>query len=291
MLGVWGLSRALRRWRLDTHRGYFEGKVVLITGGSRGIGRVLARAFAQRGASVALAARSVEQLEQVAAECEALNPCVETLIVPVDVTSEAELDYLVEETLARFGRIDVLVNNTGIRHGGAVAELDPDDIRRQIEVNLLAAISLTRRVLPAMLRRGRGCIVMMSSAAGRHTEPYFVPYGISKHGLTGFAEGLRRELAGSGVRVLTVSPGFTDTDMVTEIGPVYQRMGFPMIPPERVARRTLDGIVLGAVEVNLGTIETFGGYVSVLLPRLADLYWQVFAPRDFKDAARRQGAE
>jgi NAD(P)-dependent dehydrogenase (short-subunit alcohol dehydrogenase family) len=102
MLGVWGLSRALRRWRLDTHRGYFEGKVVLITGGSRGIGRVLAHAFAQRGASVALAARSVAQLEQVAAECEALNPRVETLIVPTDVTSEAGLDYLVEETLARF---------------------------------------------------------------------------------------------------------------------------------------------------------------------------------------------
>lgn len=285
-LGI--LVYLLHRLRLAAHAHDFIGKVVIVTGASRGIGRALACAFAQRGAHLVLAARSVGDLEAVAAECRMLHPHAEVLAVPTDVTDEAQLEHLVALTLEHFGRVDILVNNAGVRMGGAFTELDPSLLRRQIEINLLATMRLTQMVLPTMIQRGQGWIVNVASQAGRHTEPYFVVYGASKHGVIGFSEGLRRELAATGVRVLTVSPGFTDTEMVTAIGPVYRRMGFPMIPPQRVARRTLEGILLGLPEVNIGWLETLGGYASVFAPRLADLYWRLFMPRDFPQAAARQ---
>ena len=285
IVGVGVLVRLVRRRRLAARLG---GKVVIITGASRGIGRALAHAFAQRGASLVLAARHRDDLEAVAAECRAIPLCGDVLTVPTDVTDEAHLEHLVTATLERFGHVDILVNNAGVRIGGAFTDLDPQSLRRQMEVNLLAAMRLTQMVLPIMLKRGEGWIVNVASQAGRHAEPYFVAYGASKHGVIGFSEGLRRELAGTGVRVLTVSPGFADTEMVTAIGPVYRRMGFPMIPPQRVARRTVEGILLGLPEVNIGWLETLGGYASVFAPRLADLYWRVFMPPDFPQAAARQ---
>lgn len=288
MVVVGVLARLIRRRRLAARADYFTGKVAIITGASRGIGRALAHAFTQRGASVVLAARSADDLEVVAAECRAIPLCGEVLTVPTDVTDEAHRERLVATVLERFGRVDILVNNAGVRIGGAFLDLEPEVLRRQLEVNLLAAMRLTQMVLPTMLKRGEGWIVNIASQAGRHAEPYFVTYGASKHGVIGFSEGLRRELAHTGVRVLIVSPGFTDTDMVTAIGPVYRRMGFPMIPPQRVARRTLEGILLSLPEVNIGWLETLGGYASVLVPRLADLYWRVFMPRDFPQAAARQ---
>ncbi len=287
-LGLGLLMYLLRRLRLATRSGELVGKVVIITGASRGIGRALAHAFVERGAHMVLAARSADDLEAVAAECRTLHPHAEVLTVPTDVTDEAQLERLVATTLERFGRVDVLVNNAGVRIGGAFTELDPSSLRRQVEINLLATMRLTQMVLPTMLKRQQGYIVNVASQAGRHAEPYFVTYGASKHGVIGFSEGLRRELAGTGVRVLTVSPGFTDTEMVTAIGPVYRRMGFPMIPPQRVARRALEGLLLGLPEVNIGWLETLGGYASVFAPRLADLYWRLFMPRDFPQAAARQ---
>jgi short-subunit dehydrogenase len=230
----------------------------------------------------------VKELEEVAAECNYYNPALDPLIVPTDVTSEAQLVRLVGRALDCFGRIDILVNNAGIRQGGAFVSLSPQSIDQHLEVNLLAAIHLTRLALPSMLEHGSGHIVNVGSAAGRHTEPYFVAYGTSKHGLAGFSEGLRRELAPQGIHVMLVAPGFTGTAMVDQIGPVYRRMGFPMIPVERVARKTLEGILLRRPEVNLGWLETFGGYVSKLFPALADQYWNLFMPRDFPAAAKRQ---
>jgi len=262
--------------------------VVVITGSSRGIGRALAHAFAAQGARVVLAARTLTELEDVAAECRFYNPALDPLIVPTDVTDESHLARLVDQTLDHFGRIDILVNNAGIRQGGAFTAIPPESIEQQIEVNLLAAVHLTRLALPSMLERGSGHIVNIGSAAGRHTEPYFVAYGTSKHGLAGLSEGLRRELSPHGIHVMLVAPGFTDTAMVDEIGPVYHRVGFPMIPVQRVARKTLEGILLRHPEVNLGWLETFGGYVSKLFPALADRYWKVFMPRDFPAAAKRQ---
>jgi hypothetical protein len=285
------IVRLVRQAILARHADFFRGKVVILTGASRGIGRVLAYALAVRGAHLVLAARSADQLRQVADHCEALNLDIEVMALPTDVADEAQLKTLVSQTLERFGRIDILISNAGIMQGGAISTVDMEQIRRHIEVNLIATIRLTQLVLRPMLARGRGHVVIMASAAGRHTVPYFVPYGITKHGLIGFGEGLRRELAGTGLQVLTVNPGFTATDMITALEPAYRRMGIRIMPPEHVARKTLEGIVLGVPEINVGWLETFGQYVSVLMPYFADLFWRLRMPRDFPELAEQQRTE
>ncbi|HEC22598.1 MAG TPA: SDR family NAD(P)-dependent oxidoreductase [Chloroflexi bacterium] len=290
-LGGWALSRLIRHLRLGAAQGYFEGKVVVITGASRGIGRALAHAFAAQGANLVLAARNERQLLDVAAECEAITPSIRALVVPTDVTVEAQLENLVNTALERLGRIDILVNNAGIIQGGEFVALGRESVRKQVEVNLLAVMRLTQLALPAMLSQGEGHIVNMASAAGRHTVPYFVTYGTTKHGLIGFSEGLRRELAGTGVRVLSVNPGFTESDVVAAIRDTLRRMGFKILSPEYVARRTLEAIILQQPEVNIGLLETVGGWGSALFPRITDLFWRIVPPPDFAEKAAQQRTE
>ncbi len=211
--------------------------------------------------------------------------------VPTDVTDEAQLTRLVQNTLDRFGRIDILLSNAGIIQGGVVAEGDFGSIRRQIEVNLMASMRLAQLALRPMLAQGQGHIVLMASIGGRHSSPYLTGYCASKHGLVGFGEGLRRELVGKGVRVLTVNPGYTATDMVNVAEPAYRRMGFRMIPPERVARLTLEGIILGTPEFTIGLMETIGQWGSAMAPALFDLYWRVFMPPEFPELVSKQKTE
>jgi short-subunit dehydrogenase len=286
-LGAWGLAR----WWLGSRKSIFRNKVVLITGASRGIGRALAHAFAGRRSHLVLASRNEQQLQVVASECRAVRQGTQVLIVPTDVTDEQQLASLVNRAIEHFGRIDVVVNNAGIIQGGSLADTTPDMLKRHLEVNVLSAVRLTQLVLPIMHRQRSGYIVNIASASGRHTMPYFIAYGISKHAMVGFSEGVRRELAGTGIRVLTVNPGYTDTQMVSRVGVVYRRLGFTMIPPQRVARRTLEAMALGLPEVNIGWLETIGQYASVLAPRLADLFWQLFMPPDFPELASQQRTE
>jgi short-subunit dehydrogenase len=290
--GAWGLSQLVRIARLDAARDALAGQVIVITGASRGFGRAMAHEFAVRGARIALAARSVDQLKAVAGECERIRPGVETLVVPADVTVEADRQNLIDEVIRQFGRVDVLVNNAGIIQGGALHEMGRDFVRDTLEVNLMAMMRLTQIALPAMVTRGSGQIVIMSSASGRHAMPFFIPYSTSKYGLMGFSEGLRRELEGTGVRVLLVTPGYAETDVVASMKPVYERMGFRMIPPERVARMTVEGILLGRAEVKIGFVEAAGGIINQIAPGLADLYWRFVVPRRaFREAARAQRTE
>jgi hypothetical protein len=291
VLAMAGAVYGLRLLRLHANRRFYAGRIVLITGASRGIGSLLAYGLAARGAKLVLAARTHEQLEAVASECRKINPDTEIVIVPTDVADDAQLINLVETTRATFGHIDVLINNAGIRQGGAFAERSRYEGRAEIEVNLLAAMRLAQLALPYMLERRTGAIINIASAAGRLAEPYFVPYGVSKHGLIGFSDGLRREVAGSGVHVMVVLPDFAATDMVTEIGPVYKRMGMPIIRPERIARRAFNGLILKRAYVKVGWLSAIGGYIGVLFPFVIDLFFRLFMPDDFAEAARRQRSE
>jgi short-subunit dehydrogenase len=291
IVGLSILGVVIRAWRLYSRRRYFEGKVVVLTGASRGIGRSLALALAARGAHLVLAARRADQLDEVDGECRQANPTIQVLTVPTDVTNETQLTRLIHTAVNRFGQIDILLCNAGIIQGGAIADVDLSSIRQQVEVNLMSSIRLVQLALPAMLGRGEGTIVLMASAAGRHTAPYLTGYSISKHGLVGFGDGLRRELVGTGIREMTVNPGFTATDMVTSAEPAYQRMGFRMISPERVALRTLQGMMLGVPEVNIGLMETIGQWASALAPALADLYWRLLMPPEFPTLVSKQKTE
>lgn len=291
IVGIIALSAAVRVLRLYRRRAYFADKVVIITGASRGIGRELALALARRGARLVLAARRADQLDAAAQACRDANPNVDVLTVPTDVTDEAQLTRLVQTTLERFGRIDILLSNAGIIQGGAIAEVDFSSIRQQIEVNLMASIRLVQLALPSMLAQGNSHIVLMASAGGRHSSPYLTGYCASKHGLVGFGEGLRRELMGKGVRVLIVNPGYTATDMVDVAEPAYRKMGFRMVPPERVARLTLEGVILGTQEITIGFMETLAELGSVLNPTLSDLYWRLFMPAEFPELVSKQKTE
>jgi len=290
-VGAWAITYLVRRARLRARPDFYQGKVILLTGASRGIGRELALRFAGRGAHLALAARSEDQLLEVARACSALNPGGRALVVPTDVTDDSQLENLVSTTLARLGRIDILVNNAGIIQGGCYAEVGRESIRQTVEVNLLAAMRLTQLVLPHMQARGSGHIVNLSSASEAVAYPYFVAYSATKHAVKGFSDGLRRELAGTGITVLRVSPGYVKTDFVDVVGSAYRRMGLPIWPPERVARRTVDAIPTGQTEVFVGQFEAFGGKVNALFPGLVDLFWRWFLPADFSDLAARQRTE
>ena len=286
-------ARVARQQRIREALKEYEGRVVLITGASRGIGEALALEFARRGAHLVLAARSESQLERVASTCEIISLGIETLVVPTDVTDESQLENLVEAALRRFGRIDVLVNNAGIIQGQAFGDLSREALDTILDVNLLSPLRLTQLVLPGMLERGSGQIINVGSAAGSAPMPYFIPYDITKAGLRAFSEGLRHELRGTGVDVALIAPGYVETDVVGEMRDVYRQMGFlSLLSPHTVARRAVAGTAAGDPVVRVGWLETLGGYVNALCPRLIDLYWSLVMPRSrFREVATQHRTE
>lgn len=179
-----------------------RGKVALVTGAGSGIGRAMARAVAAEGMRVALVGRSADRLTAVADEIQG-----ETLVVPADLTRPDDLNRAVAETIARFGGIDVLLPNAGLYIPGEVAEGDPDAWDELIAINVSSVFRLVRCVLPGMIQRKQGHIIVTSSISGHqaiHLEPI---YSASKHAIQSFVHGLRRQVARYNIRVGEVSPG------------------------------------------------------------------------------------
>lgn len=238
-----------------------EQPVALITGASRGIGAATARELARRGYALALAARSVAPLEELAAELAQTG--APALAVPADMRSLPDLQTMVDAVLARYGRVDVLVLNAGIGGGGAVARMPADTAANTIGTNLIAPIELARMLLPGMLTRGSGAIVLIGSVAGRIAVPTSAVYGASKFGLRGFADGLRREVAHRGVSVSLVSPGFVRTSMTAD-------MRFPLPGPELVARAVARAITRPRREVFVPGYYALPVWLAQALPALTD---------------------
>ncbi len=183
-----------------------RGTTAVLTGASRGIGVYIARALATEGVNLSLAARSEPELEAVRDELTALG--VKVIVTRCDVTSADDRAELLARTQVELGPIDILVNNAGIETAADFESSDEADIMRTLDVNLIAAMLLTRSVLPGMLERGRGHIVNMASGAGKVGVPYAVAYATSKHGLVGFTNSLRSEYHRSPVGFSVVCPGF-----------------------------------------------------------------------------------
>jgi short-subunit dehydrogenase len=187
----------------------FRDKTVVITGASSGIGRELATVLARRCARLALAARDERALAEVVAECEASG--ARALAVPTNVTDEAACRRLIDETVAAFGGVDVLVNNAGISMWGRFDELeDLSIVERIMRVNYLGAVYCTHYALPH-LKASKGLVVAISSLTGKLGVPTRSAYAASKHAVQGFFDSLRIELLGTGIDVLVVSPGFVAT--------------------------------------------------------------------------------
>jgi short-subunit dehydrogenase len=223
-----------------------NGKTVLLTGGSRGIGPVMAEALARRGANIAIAARSKNGLDNVLTRMKELG--TQTLSIPVDLRNALQREELVKMVLKRFDRIDILVNNAGIETEGAYADLPWSSIQETIEVNLIAPMALTRLVLPGMLERRDGHIVNIASIAAKSGAPYAAVYSGTKAGLAEWTRALRIELAGTGVRFSTIFPGY-----VREVG-MFAKFGVrpPWIvgscAPAQVARAVVAALEKGRAE-------------------------------------------
>lgn len=223
-----------------------QGRVAILTGASRGIGVHIARALAEAGADLALAARSEEKLEAVREELAATGRRI--LVVPTDVADPAAREALVRTTEAELGPVDILINNAGIESAAAYEQVDHAEIDRFIAINLAAPMHLVRLVLPGMLERDRGHIVNVSSIAGVGPTPFGAPYAATKHGLVGFTKSLRAtsKFSGSKVSASTICPGY-----VRDVG-MYQQMqddgaeraGFLLgtSPPEAVSAAVVRAI-------------------------------------------------
>ena len=178
-----------------------NGKVALVTGASSGIGRALARALAAEGASLALVGRSAERLNAVAEQTGG------ALSLPADLTKPAEVDRVVGQTVDRFGRIDILLPNAGLYIPGDVAEGDPNAWDELLSVNVNSVFRLVQAVLPAMIERKAGHIVVTSSISGHQAIHWEPVYSASKHAIQSFVHGLRRQVAPHNIRVGAVAPG------------------------------------------------------------------------------------
>jgi short-subunit dehydrogenase len=239
------------------------GAVAVVTGASAGIGRATANALAAEGADVAVAARRLDRLEELAQEIEAQGRRV--LPVRCDVAKRKDVAALRDAVAAEFGRTDVLVNNAGIPGGGMFADMRPDAIDAITKTNLLSVMWATKAFLPMMLERGRGHVVNVASLAGRYAVPGSTVYSAAKHGVIGFSESLYYELKDRRVLVTAINPGFVATE------------GFPhtdkdpriVMTPERVAAVIVDVVRRGrAPEVSVPRWIAPGQAFRVLTPPL-----------------------
>ena len=198
-------QRSLRQARrLD-----FKDRVVLITGGSRGLGLVMARQLAAEGARLALLARDEQELAQARQDLAAYGP--ELMVFPSDVRDQAQAAEAVERVVTRFGRLDVLINNAGVIQVGPLENMQRDDFAEALAVHFWGPLYLTLAAIPHMQQQGGGRIVNISSIGGKVAVPHLLPYSASKFALTGLSDGLRAELAKDNILVTTVSPGLMRT--------------------------------------------------------------------------------
>jgi short-subunit dehydrogenase len=235
-----------------------EGRNVLLTGGSRGLGPYIGRALAQKGANVALTARTADALGAVAQELADLG--VRTAAIPADISDPKGLEEMLGRARAEMQKIDILINNAGVEHLSPFAELSPDSVESMIQTNLVAPMLLTRLLLPEMLERGSGHVVSISSLGGKKGSPYSATYAATKAALIEWTSSIREEMRGTGVGASVICPGF-----VSESGMfAVQNRRAPRLMGETTPEAVATAVVR-AIEGDIGEIIVNPGPVKLLL--------------------------
>jgi short-subunit dehydrogenase len=227
-----------------------DGSRVLLTGASGGIGQAIARALHERGATLLISGRRADELERIAA---GLGAGAEVL--QADLTERDAPADLVR----RAGAVDVLVANAGLPASGPIDDFSPDEIDRALEVNLRAPIQLTRALVPGMVERGHGHVVLISSLAGKVASVGSSLYSATKFGLRGFAAGLREDLHDSGVGVTVVFPGFVSDAGMFADAEVRLPRGVGTRRPEQVAAAVVKGVERGRAEIDVAPLGLRAG--------------------------------
>ncbi len=273
--GVLLAARSIYR-RLTAYN--FSGKVVLITGGSRGLGLVMARQLAKEGARLVLCARDETELEN--ARIELAGKGADVLVMKCDVTVEEQVNNMIANVQNEFGPIDVLINNAGVIHAGPVTEMTVQDFDEAIKIYYWAPVYTTLAVLPTMKLRKEGRILNISSIGGRISVPHLVPYSASKFALVGLSEGLRAELDKYNITVTTATPGLIRTGSPRHaiikgqhkkeyaLFKIMDSSPLTSMSAEGTAARILDALRYGDAEVTTTFPAILGEFIHGISPAL-----------------------
>lgn len=208
-----------------------SGKIAIVTGASRGIGRAISIALAKEGATVVLAARAIGKLHQTAENVRKAGGKAE--VVPTELTQEESIKNLIRVTAGKFGRLDILVNNAGVTHSAKLEETATEDWERCFQVNTRAPFIICREALPLLKKAKAGYIINIASVVGVKGYPLQSAYTASKHALRGMTISLAEELKGTNIRVHLLCPGGVDTELVRRVRPDIKKS--ELIQPAEIA--------------------------------------------------------
>jgi short-subunit dehydrogenase len=260
-----------------------NGKVVVITGASMGIGEAIALEFVRHGASVVFSSRDAQRAE---AARQRVGDLERTFAMACDVSKRSDLERLLQQTLSRYKRVDVWVNNAGFGLMDSVASMDMAECRRMFDTNLFGVLDAMQLVTPVMKQQGSGSMINIASTAGHIAVPYMAGYCASKHALRAVGNAARLELRGTGVNVLTVCPGYISTDFSVNAvkGKEQLRLGAAgkrRITADRVARATLSAYVAKKREISVPWRDHIVIKLYENLPSLVDnAMVRMLAPAD-----------
>lgn len=225
------------------HLENLKGKVAVITGASRGIGRASAIAFAQEGVHIVVTARTEPELKSLVDECQTLG--VKALAIPADVSKEADVKRLKADALRNFPQIDILVNNVGVSKYASLLELTVDDYDWMMNTNMRSTFLCTRAFLPEMLARKSGTIIIISSQAGLYGYPTETVYCATKFAQVGFAQALDAEVREHNIKVSVIAPGGVNTTFAFGTG---RTAGQPDLATMLEAQDVADAVVFAAAQ-------------------------------------------
>jgi short-subunit dehydrogenase len=305
LLPILGAGAALLARRIFWPPHDLRGRVVLIKGGSRGLGFALARAFSRKGCPVVLCARDAEQLARASRQLEAEG--AQVLTIPCDVSDRKQVSGMMQQIMQTMGRVDILVNNAGVIQVGPARQMQIEDFEQALNVNFWGTLHPILELLPHMTQNGGGTIVNITSIGGKVSVPHLLPYSCAKFAAVALSEGLRAELAADGIAVLTVVPGLMRTG--SHINAFFKgqaeleytwfaasaSLPVASISPERAARSVVRAVQNRRSEVVLSLPAKVMAHANGLCPELTqqalDLAARMLPGPSDSDGASHRGSD